>query len=100
MLSEPKSYSEKRGFIRMKVAAPVQLRYGDRELTATCRNLSGSGLLLEIDQELPVGATVEVRIPQEGDNRVPFEATAEVNRVDATENGRFIIGLATRAIHD
>lgn len=100
MLSEPKSYSEKRSFIRMKVEAPVQLRYGDREFSAICRNLSGSGLLLETDQELPVGATVEICIPQEGDNRVSFEATAEVNRVDAAENGRFIVGLATRAIHD
>lgn len=100
MLSEPRSYSEKRGFIRMAVEAPIAIRCDGRELEAVCHNLSGSGLLVEAERELAPGSVVEVEIAQEGDNRIPFRATAEVNRVQATETGQFAIGLAIRNIHD
>lgn len=100
MLSEPRPYSEKRGYIRMAVEAPIAIRCDGQELDAVCRNLSGSGLLVEAERELAPGSTVEVEISQEGDNRVPFRATAEVSRVQPGEAGQFIIGLAIRNIHD
>lgn len=100
MLSEPKSYREKRGFIRMAVETPVAIRCDGQDLEAVCQNLSGSGLLVQAERELPLGSVVEVEIAQEGDHRVPFRATAEVNRVTETETGQFAIGLAIHTIHD
>ena len=99
MVLEPRSYSEKRNFIRMKIDTPVQLRCGSETISAQCRDLSGSGLLLSSDKALPMDAFVEVHIAQEGENRQPFDATAKVVRVDPSDDG-FIIGLALTEIHD
>jgi len=99
MVLEPRAYSEKRNFIRMKIDTPVELRHGGETLMAQCRDLSGSGLLLNCTKALPLNVDVEVHIAQEGDNRQPFNATAKVVRVDATDGG-FIIGLALTEIRD
>ena len=99
MVLEPRAYSEKRNFIRMKIDTLVELHCGSETLTARCRDLSGSGLLLNSTKALPLNVDVEVHIAQEGENRQPFNATAKVVRVDATDDG-FIIGLALTEIHD
>lgn len=99
MLSEPKPYSEKRGFIRMKVDAPIAVRCGEAEFDAVCRNLSGSGLLVEAEREVPLGSLVEVCIEQEGENRVPFRASAEVTRCEA-DGESWILGLAIKDVHE
>lgn len=99
MVLEPRAYSEKRNFIRMKVNTPVQLRCKGETLMAQCRDLSGSGLLLASEQALPMDADVEVHIAQDGENRQPFNASAKVVRVDPADNG-FIIGLALIEIYD
>ncbi len=99
MVLEPRAYSEKRNFIRMKIDTPVQLRCNGETQTAQCRDLSGSGLLLTCTRSLPLDAEVEVHIAQEGENRQPFNASARVVRVDAAD-GAFIVGLALIDIHD
>ncbi len=99
MALEPRAYSEKRNFIRMKIDTPVQLRCNGDTVTAHCRDLSGSGLLLASEQALPLNADVEVHIAQEGENRQSFNASAKVVRVDEADSG-FIIGLALTDIHD
>jgi len=100
MALEHRAYDEKRSFIRMKINTPVQVIQGEERFTARCKDLSGSGMLLQSDRELPLGAQVEVHIAQEGDNRLPFNASAQVVRVNAVNPSGFILGLAIKAIHD
>lgn len=99
MVLEPRPFSEKRNFIRMKIDTPVQVRYNGESLTARCRDLSGSGLLLASASALPVDAEVEIHIAQDGENRQPFNASARVVRIDSNDEG-FIIGLTLIEIHD
>jgi hypothetical protein len=99
MTPEPRTYNEKRNFIRMRIDTPVEVASGGDSFTARCRDLSGSGMLLASDRSLPLDAEVEVFINQEGENRSPFRASGRVARADASEDG-FIIGLALTAIHD
>ncbi len=100
MALENRAYSEKRNFIRMKINTPVLIKVGSDSFTARCKDLSGSGLLLQSERELVCGTLVEVNIEQEGENRLPFKATAEVVRCDPVNPNGFILGLSLTAIHD
>ncbi|HET8711372.1 MAG TPA: PilZ domain-containing protein [Spongiibacteraceae bacterium] len=100
MVLEQRTYSEKRNFIRMKINAPVDIKAGNEQFTARCKDLSGSGILIQTDRALALGTSVEVCIQQEGDKLVPFRATGEVVRVDPVNPSGFILGLSLSAIHD
>ncbi len=97
---EQRAYSEKRNFIRMKINAPVEVTAGSETFTARCKDLSGSGILIQTDRALALGTTVGIVIQQEGDKLLPFRATGEVVRVDPVNPSGFILGLSLNAIHD
>lgn len=99
MVLEPRTYNEKRNFIRMRIDTPVEVTCNGERFTARCRDLSGSGMLLACDRALPIDAEVTVFIAQEGENHNPFHATGRVVRADAGDDG-YIVGLALTAIHD
>lgn len=100
MVLEQRAYSEKRNFIRMKINAPVEVTAGNEKFTARCKDLSGSGILIQTEQALALGTSVEICIPQEGEKLLPFRASGEVVRVDPVNPSGFILGLALSAIHD
>jgi len=88
-----RNYTEKRNFIRMKVDTPVELTIsGDnsRVVRAICKDLSGTGMLVEVEETIELGTELVVAITS-GKN--PFEADAAVTRSRTSSNGRFIIGL-------
>lgn len=96
-----RAYDEKRAFIRMRIDTPVQVDAGDRRFIASCRDLSGSGMLIASDQPLALGTEVAITIEQDGNNRLPFRATATVARCEAAESGSgHTIGLSITAIHE
>lgn len=100
MVLEHRAYSEKRNFIRLRVNTPVQVQMGAEHFTAVCKDLSGSGMLMGTERALPVGADLDIRIDQEGENRLPFHATAKVARIDSDGDSGYIVGLALITIHD
>lgn len=100
MVLDQRSYNEKRNFIRMKINTPVQVIAGDETFVARCKDLSGSGVLIQTDRALALGTTIEIRIEQDGDKLLPFRASGEVVRVDPVNPSGFILGLALSAIHD
>lgn len=59
-LSE-KAYSEKRDFIRMKISAPLTATLSaDQEvLEGQCLDLSGGGMRVKIDRNIPLGTVLE-----------------------------------------
>lgn len=89
-------YDEKREFIRMKVDTPVTvtLLESKQSINGLCKDLSGTGMLLAMDEALPLGQNVEVSITS-GKN--PFVAVAEVARVDEQASG-YTIGLKIQNI--
>jgi hypothetical protein len=100
MVLEQRAYSEKRNFIRMKINAPVEIKAGNEQFTARCKDLSGSGILIQTDRAVPLGTSVEIFIQQDGEKLLPFRATGEVVRVDPVNPSGFILGLSLSAIHD
>lgn len=100
MLLDNRAWSEKRNFIRMKINTPVNIEHASGSFSARCKDLSGSGMLVESERQLPVGTVVELSIDQDGEKRLPFRATAEVARVEAAGTGHFTIGLSITSIQD
>ena len=100
MTSTSQAYDEKRIFIRMKVDTPIIITLtGDdsnKEIEAICKDLSGDGMLVEINEQLPLGAEVAVRI-KSGKN--PFTATGEVTRIKSAPSGSFIHGLKLKEVN-
>jgi hypothetical protein len=100
MALDNRAWSEKRNFIRMKINTPVRVEHASATFVARCKDLSGSGMLVDSEQALPLGSSVELFIDQEGEKRVPFRATAEVARVDPAADGHFTLGLSITSIKD
>jgi len=94
-----KNYAEKRNFIRMRVNTEIALDTTDGQLIGLCKDISGSGLLIELDRELPLGTVVSASINQNSDRHSPFRATCETARVLHGENGKYLIGLIVKDIH-
>lgn len=93
-----REYQEKRNFIRMKVDTPatVTITSEGNQHSGTCRDLSGGGMLVELDAALPVGTTVEVSIASTHGHSPMLRAEAEVTRVVAqpgAEANPCLVGL-------
>ena len=93
-----RSYQEKRNYIRMKINAPVRLTLAadGRTLKGLCRDLSGGGLLVELNTVLPVGTRAEVMIASSHGHSPMLNAVAEVTRVNAKpekDDTECILGL-------
>lgn len=103
MNSANREFQEKRNFIRMKIDTPadVELLDGDTKAQGICRDLSGGGMLVELDSALPVGAEVRVRISSGHGHAPMLEALTEVTRVVAqpgSESSPCLLGLEIKDV--
>jgi len=76
-------YREKRNYIRMKIDAPVAITLvaDGTSMHGICRDLSGGGMLIELDSTLPIGTTAEVTIASGYSHNPMLKARTEVTRV-------------------
>jgi hypothetical protein len=100
MSVEDRSFSEKRNFIRMKINTPVIIHYEDKSFSATCKNLSGAGMLLETEAALNPGDELHVSIEQKAEKSLPFSAIVEVTRVKPEQPGVKVVGLVIKELLD
>lgn len=100
MSSIDKNYNEKRDFIRMRINSQVAIRHNGNNYQAVCKDLSGAGMLIETEQAFKTGDQLEVKIEPKGENHLPFNATAEVQRVEVGDNGLLTVGLAITEIQE
>ncbi len=97
-----RGYTEKRNFIRMRVDANVSFTTAESQEkhNGRCRNLSGTGMLLETNKKLRVGNKINITLPSERSELPNLEATAEVIRVNPLAHTHtFEIGLAIRTMY-
>lgn len=96
-----RDYAEKRDFIRMQVNAKIDLKIyptGESK-TAVCKDLSGMGMLLQLDAPLAIDTEVETALPSNSPDFPTFRTTARVVRCDQAE-GAYLIGLAIVKIEE
>lgn len=105
MNSANREFQEKRNYIRMKIDTPadVELINGDVTAKGVCRDLSGGGMLVELDSPLPIGAEVRVRISSGHGHAPMLEALTEVTRVVAQpgeDASPCLLGLEIVEVHN
>lgn len=85
---------EQRDSERVTINTAVTLTYGNPERTCEgmCRDISASGVGVEVDSVIPLGAECSIRI-HDGRNRVKkYQAIVEIKRIHTLQNGIFLLG--------
>lgn len=90
MSLDQRGYEEKRGFIRMPVDCEISLedKASGKRFQASAKNLSASGVLFHTDQPLQPGDRLEMRIEAHQALLSVLDASIEVLRVEAADDGR------------
>ena len=85
MSSAKRDYQEKRNFIRMKIETPAQVQVSadGSHYEGVCRDLSGGGMMIELNTTLPVGTITEVSISSGHGDHPMLKAKTKVTRVIA-----------------
>ena len=90
--SDRTSFDEKRNFLRM-IDTPVKISLHSDELEpeGICRDLSGGGMLVEVQQALSLGAELDITLNVH--NGYPLSAHARIIRIIEQPDSRYILGL-------
>jgi len=92
-----RNYNEKRDFIRMKVETEVTLTLNGtgEQVKAYCRDLSGTGMLIESTQEIKEGTVCTTRLPSNNEAFPALDAKVKVLRCITSEEDedRFSLGM-------
>ena len=82
-----RNYNEKRDFIRMKVDTEITITVdGAEEHQAYCRDLSGTGMLIEVGQQIAEGTICDTRLPSQNDAFPALDAKIKVVRCLPSHN--------------
>lgn len=94
-----RDYLEKRSFMRMSMEAPAVIHLADGEQkSCLCIDLSAVGMLIEVDETLPIGSRFAVHLPALTGQFAPLDAEVLVLRVEEMGPKRFQIGLEIERI--
>lgn len=94
MQSIIRDYSEKRDFIRMKIDTTITLNMKDKQksITGVCKDLSGTGMLIEVDEAIGKGTELQTSLPSNNAAFPALETTVKVVRCSELENGGYLLG--------
>jgi len=94
-LTGKRGYIEKRNFIRMKINTPAEVSVvqGDSIIKGICNDLSGSGMLLTLDQKPPTECDLLVTVSVSDDNEPMLQARCSIARIQMAEGDKYLIGL-------
>ncbi|MCK7543366.1 PilZ domain-containing protein [Marinobacter bryozoorum] len=93
-----RSYSEKRDFHRMQVNSEIQITDGDgRSYSGICRDLSGTGMQLQVAECVPEGTLLHTVLPASSDDFPPFETEVRVLRSEPSGDV-FLLGVAIEKV--
>tara|TARA_R110001592_G_scaffold59905_4_gene182068 strand:- start:20391 stop:20702 length:312 start_codon:yes stop_codon:yes gene_type:complete len=89
-----RNWDEKRDFIRMKVDTQITLAVDDSEMKVEgyCRDLSGTGMLIEVDQEVGTGTTCSTTLPSNNEAFPSLDAKVKVLRCIPLGDDKFQLG--------
>lgn len=89
-----RNWDEKRDFIRMKVDTQITLALDDSEIHVAgyCRDLSGTGMLIEVDQEVGTGTTCRTTLPSNNEAFPSLDAKVKVLRCIQLSDDKYQLG--------
>jgi len=91
-------YDDKRNFYRMLVNSPCEVSLLDNPsaapFTAVCRDISATGMSLEIEQtSIELGTLLDITIDSNNDQIPSLVAKAKVVRCDAESENTCLVGV-------
>ncbi|WP_114325471.1 PilZ domain-containing protein [Candidatus Colwellia aromaticivorans] len=92
------NYDDKRDFYRMMLNSEVIVTIIDDEansqITATCRDLSATGMAIEIEHPLAISTHVKIKLDSASDLVQDLDILGKVVRVDEECEGCYLVGIA------
>ncbi len=96
------SYDDKRNFYRMMLNTEVVVTIIDDEVntqvTATCRDLSATGMALEMEHPLDIATCVRVKVDSASNQVQALDASGRVVRVEEESKDCYLIGITIEEI--
>jgi len=91
------SYDDKRNFYRMMLNSDVTVTIIDDEinstLVATCRDLSATGMAIEMTHPIEINTNVRVCMDSSGNTIQPLDVKGKVVRVTEETPDNYLIGI-------
>ena len=91
------NYDDKRNFYRMMLNSEVSVTIIDDEanstVSATCRDLSATGMAIEMSHPLELNTHVHVSIDSSGTTVQPLDVKGKVVRVTEEGTENFLVGI-------
>ena len=96
------NFDDKRNFYRMMLNSEVNLTIIDDEanskILATCRDLSASGMAIEIAHPLDIDTQVQVKVISANNMVQSLDARGKVIRVDEENSDCYLVGILIEEI--
>ena len=90
-------YDDKRDFYRMMLNSEVTVTVIDdeanSEFSATCRDLSATGMAIEMPHPLEINTKVRINVDSMNGNVQPLDATGRVVRVNEESAECYLVGI-------
>ena len=97
-----KGFDDKRDFYRMMLNSEVVVTVIDDEvnsqLSATCRDLSATGMAFEIEHPLAISTHVKVRVDSASSHIQALDIRGRVVRIEEESNKCYLIGITIEEI--
>jgi hypothetical protein len=89
-----RTYDEKRDFIRMKIDTEITLSLdkNNKHVKGICRDLSGTGMLIEVAEEVSEGSTCKTTLPSNNEAFPALDASITIIRCTEIEEGKYQLG--------
>jgi len=88
-----RTWDEKRDFIRMKVDTLITLSVdSDTNVKGYCRDLSGTGMLIEVEEEVTAGSTCKTTLPSSNDAFPALDAKVKILRCTQISDSKYQLG--------
>jgi len=96
------NFDDKRNFYRMMLNSEVNLTIIDDEanskILSTCRDLSATGMALEMTHPLDIGTNVKISVASANNNVSALDARGKVIRVKEESAECYLIGISIEEI--
>jgi len=92
------NFDDKRNFYRMMLNSEVVVTIIDDEansqITATCRDLSATGMAIEVEHPLALSTHVKIKLDSASEQVQSLDISGKVVRIDEEYEGCYLVGIA------
>ncbi len=92
------NFDDKRNFYRMMLNSEVVVTIIDDEansqITATCRDLSATGMAIEVEHPLALSTHVKIKLDSASEQVQSLDISGKVVRIDEECEGCYLVGIA------